>query len=311
MVTKKLLEHKSKFICKLCDYCTDKNSSYTKHLLTAKHIMVTNGDKKVADENDCECGKTFKYRQGLSRHKKRCKKLLAAPDRSGSVEVRPNELSAMFQKQGELILDLVHENQEFKQMLAEQNKQVVELAKNAGHVTNNTNCNNTTNNNKFNLNFFLNETCKDAITMNEFINSIEVSMDDFICTGNIGFVEGISKVMIERIKDMEMHTRPMHCTDLKRETIYIKNDEKWEREDRDKTRLRSAVKNVANKNYNQLRKWYDSSKPNVEQIGSDDCENYFKYYKASLGGYDKEEDKKFEEKIIKNLLRGVVLDKNV
>ena len=191
--------------------------------------------------------------------------------------------------------------------ILDQNEKITELAKNAGNVTNNNTTNNTTN--KFNLNFFLNETCKDAISMNDFINSIEVSMDDFVRTGNIGFVDGISKVMVERIKDMEMHTRPLHCTDLKRETMYIKNEERWEKEDTDKTQLRNAVKNVANKNYKQLQKWYDSSKPAVEQIGSEECEDYFKYYKASLGGYDKEEDNKFEEKIIRNVLKEVVVDK--
>ena len=142
------------------------------------------------------------------------------------------------------------------------------------------------------------------------INSIEVTMEDFIQTGNIGFVNGISKVMVDRIKVMDLHTRPLHCTDLKRETLYIKNDEKWEKEDSDKTLLRRAVKNIANKNYNQLHKWYNNNKPEVETIGTEECEDYFKYYKAALGGYDKEEDKKFEEKIIKNVLKEVLLDKN-
>jgi len=204
-----------------------------------------------------------------------------------------------------VILDVIRENKELRELMADQNKQMIDIAKRSGNTTIHN-----TNNNKFNLNFFLNETCKDAITMSDFINSIKVTMEDFIQTGNIGFVDGISKVMVERIKVMGLHTRPMHCTDLKRETLYIKNDDKWEKEDSDKTLLRKAVKNIANKNYNQLNVWYNKSKPNVEIIGSDDCENYFKYYKAALGGYDKEEDKKFEEKIIKNVLKEVLLDKS-
>ena len=228
-----------------------------------------------------------------------------------------------------LVIELLKQNQEFKELMIEQTKQLSDQQYNTQAFfeqqqqqnnklleavkdgkLGNTTIHNTTNN-KFNLNFFLNETCKDAITMSDFINSIEVTMEDFIQTGNIGFVDGISKVMVERIKVMDLHTRPMHCTDLKRETLYIKNDEKWEKEDSDKTILRKAVKNIANKNYNQLNKWYNNRKPEVEMIGSEECENYFKYYKAALGGYDKEEDKKFEEKIIKNVLKEVLLDKAV
>jgi hypothetical protein len=189
----------------------------------------------------------------------------------------------------------------------QQNNKLLEAVKD-GKIGNTIN-HNTTNNNKFNLNIFLNETCKDAITMNEFINSFEVTREDFIRTGNVGFVEGISKVMMKRIQNMELHTRPLHCTDLKRETVYIKNDDKWEKDDSDKTQLRKAVKVVAHRNMNELKRWFHDSKPAVEILGTDECENYFKYYKAALGGYDKEEDKMFEEKIIKNVLKEVVIDK--
>jgi hypothetical protein len=183
---------------------------------------------------------------------------------------------------------------------------MMELANKAG---NNTNCNNN-NNNKFNLNVFLNETCKDAITMDDFINSIEVTRDEFIHTGQVGFVEGISTVMAHRFRDMEMHTRPLHCTDLKRETIYIKNADKWEKDDADKTNMRKAVRGVAKKNMKELWRWYNDNKPAVEQIGSDVCEDYFKYHKAALGGYGKEEDLKFEDKIMRNVLKEVHVDKS-
>jgi hypothetical protein len=168
---------------------------------------------------------------------------------------------------------------------------------------------NNTTNNKFNLNVFLNETCKDAITMDDFIKSFQVTRDDFIHTGNVGFIEGISTVMLSRFRNMELHTRPLHCTDLKRETVYIKNADKWEKEDTNKTHLRRAVKVVANQNMKELWRWYNDNKPEVEQIGTDECENYFKYYKAALGGCGKEEDIKFEEKIIKNVLKEVQVDK--
>jgi hypothetical protein len=206
-----------------------------------------------------------------------------------------------------LIIELLKQNQEFKDLMIEQNKHMMELAKNAGNNNNNT----TTNcNNKFNLNVFLNETCKDAITMDDFINSIEVTRDEFIHTGQVGFVEGISTVMAHRFRDMEMHTRPLHCTDLKRETIYIKNADKWEKDDSDKTQMRKAVRRVAKKNMKELWRWYNDNKPAVEQIGTDVCEDYFKFHKSALGGYGKEEDLKFEEKIIKNVIKEVQVDKN-
>ena len=213
----------------------------------------------------------------------------------------------MVSSKDNLIIELLKQNQEFKDLMIEQNKHMMELAKNAGSNNNNT----TTNcNNKFNLNVFLNETCKDAITMDDFINSIEVTRDEFIHTGQVGFVEGISTVMAHRFRDMEMHTRPLHCTDLKRETIYIKNADKWEKDDSDMTQMRKAVRSVAKKNMKELWRWYNDNKPAVEQIGTDVCEDYFQYHKSALGGYGKEEDLKFEEKIIKNVLKEVQVDKN-
>jgi SAM-dependent MidA family methyltransferase len=224
-----------------------------------------------------------------------------------------------------LVLELLKQNQEFKDLMVEQSKQLVEqqqqlieqqhqnskLLEAVKDGKLGSTINNTTNNNKFNLNVFLNETCKDAITMDDFIKSFEVTREDFIRTGNVGFIEGISTVMLSRFRNMETHTRPLHCTDLKRETVYIKNADKWEKEDANKTQLRRAVKVVAHRNMNELWRWYNDNKPEVEQIGTDECENYFKYYKAALGGCGKEEDLKFEEKIIKNVLKEVQVDKNM
>ena len=314
------------FFCTNCNFKTVRKSNYLTHLTTPKHQRITNYNETMSLENhQCQCGKSFKYKSGLCKHKHKCH--IAISDtiveiNNEILDEKPSSVQS-YSMDTTIVIELLKQNQEFKDLMIEQSKQLMEQqhqlmeqqhqnnklleAVKDGKLGNTTIHN--TNNNKFNLNFFLNETCKDAITMSDFINSIEVTMEDFIQTGNIGFVDGISKVMVERIKVMDLHTRPMHCTDLKRETLYIKNDEKWEKEDSDKTILRRAVKNIANKNYNQLNKWYNERKPEVEIIGSEDCENYFKYYKAALGGYDKEEDKKFEEKIIKNVLKEVLLEK--
>jgi len=297
-----------KFECKCCDYTTSKQSQYDRHLLTSKHKRLTypneNGQKGTI--HSCHCGKIYKHLSSLCKHRKSCDyNDNNNNNREPSITTQQNTVDNT-----SLIVELLKQNQEFKDLIVEERREfqkiIIEMAGNAG---NNTNCHNTNSNNKFNLNLFLNETCKDAIAMNDFIQNLEVTVEDFINTGDVGFVNGISKVMVERMREMDLHTRPMHCTDLKRETIYVKDAEKWEK-DEDKRVLRSAVKSVANKNYKQLQEWYDNSKPEVEQLGTEECENYFKYYKAALGGYGKDEDKKFEDKIMRNVMKEAIIDKN-
>jgi len=323
------------YSCIKCNFDTRNKKDYNRHLTTAKH-------KKVDGLNDVEqdspqpiacsiCQKEYVSRSGMWYHQKKCKgpvpeatdhpqTTLSASETLDTPQPtfpKPEEMMAlMFEfmrdklpdksDQSHLILELVKQNSEFKDLLIEQNKQMMELANKAG----NNNCNNTTNN-KFNLNVFLNETCKDAITMDDFINSIQVTREDFIHTGEFGFIEGISTTLMKNFRNMDLHTRPLHCTDLKRETVYIKNADKWEKDDADKTHLRKAVRGVAKKNMKEMWRWYNDSKPEVEQIGTDVCEKYFAYHKASLGGYGKEEDLKFEDKIIKNVLKDNQIDKNI
>ena len=312
-MTEKLPKVSPKYTCELCDYSTCKVSSYNKHLITAKHLRMTNDDgngAEVATSYICTCGKTYRYRQGLFKHRMTCNYIVQDTEPSS----QPSSQMDMT-----VVLELLKQNQEFKDLVIEQTKQlfsqqqiILEAVKDGKLGNNyNSNNNNTNCNNKFNLNFFLNETCKDAITFSDFINSIEVTMDEFVQTGNTGFVNGISQVLMDRIKGMDLHTRPLHCTDFKRETVYIKNEEKWDKEDGDKSQLRKAVKCVAKKNYNQLHLWYNNKKPEVDTLGTEECEDYFKFYKSALGGYDKEEDKKFEDKIIKNVLKEVILDKSI
>ncbi len=302
------------FVCEKCHFVCSKQSDYNRHIVTRKHQMIHNGIHFNATAFTCSCGNEYKHASGLYRHKKTCNS--GPTDVTVAVEQNNGEIASLIKdalketatSKDNLIVELLKQNNEFKELMIEQNKQMMELAKNSGHSTINTNCNN---NNKFNLNVFLNETCKDAITMDDFIQSFEVTREDFIRTGNVGFIEGISTVMLHRFRNMDTHTRPLHCTDLKRETVYIKNADKWEKEDANKTNLRRAVKVVAHRNMNELWRWYNDNKPEVEQIGTDVCEDYFKYYKAALGGCGKEEDLKFEEKIIKNVLKEVQVDKNM
>ena len=320
-----------KHICEPCNYITDNKKDYNKHLMTAKHIRLTDTNDK---SQECysymciSCGNSYKHAPSLCKHKKKCKG--PGQETSETSVPKPEEMMALMFKfmcdklpdksdQSQLVIELLKQNQDFKELMLEQSKQLAEQQQllleavkdgKLGNTNNNCNNNNTTTNNKFNLNVFFNETCKDAITMDDFINSIEVTRDEFIHTGQVGFVEGISTVMAHRFRDMDVHTRPLHCTDLKRETIYIKNADKWEKDDADKTNMRKAVRGVAKKNMKELWRWYTDNKPAVEQIGTDVCEDYFKYHKAALGGYGKEEDLKFEDKIMRNVLKEVHIDKS-
>ena len=264
----------SEFYCEKCEFICYKKSNYTKHLLTRKHV----NDNKI-NEFDAEkchvcdvCNKRFKDRSGLWRHKKKTCTIQTQPVTEVSMPVPP-------QIDASLIIELLKENKELREMMIEQNKHVIDLAKNTGNTTNNT-INNTTNN-KFNLNVYLNETCKDAINLNDFIQSIKLTVNDFIKTGEVGYVRGISDIMLERMRDMEPHVRPIHCTDLKREIVYVKDSNIWAKEDENKTHLRKAVRIVANKNKAQVHPWI-AENPKYDILDTPECDKFFEYSKASL-----------------------------
>jgi len=311
MITDKLPVVNSKFFCSKCDYYTNKTSSYNKHLTTRKHQEATN-DNVATDTFECNiCNKAYKSRVGLWKHKKTCK---GTTDTSST----PNNMSTIIDNPT-IVIELLKQNQEFKDLILEERREfqkiitdqsakMMELAGNMGG-NNHHNTTNTNSHNKFNLNVFLNEQCKDAMTLKDFVKNLEISMEEFIETGEHGFVDGLSQVLIQRINDMDIHDRPFHCTDLKRETVYIKDAEKWEK-DENKEKLRKAVKGVAYKNERMRPVWYAET-PNVDVLGSENCEKFFKYSAAALGGYGKEENKVFEDKIMRNVLKEVTIDKQM
>src|SRR5210317_419844 len=315
----------TKYYCEICDFVSSKKSNYDTHLTTAKHINRINRTENKPNTFECFCGKVYKARNSLWYHKQKCtSENITEHDQTQVAQVLPPVDSS-------LVIELLKQNQEFKEMMVEQHKKmteqqqrmteqqqrttdqqetIIELSKNAGNTTNNTINNTTNNNNKFNLNVFLNETCKDAINLNDFIQSIELTENDFIKTGEVGYVRGISDIMLERIRDMHPHVRPIHCTDLKRETVYVKDSDVWAKEDETKKHLRKAVRIVANKNKAQVHPWI-AENPRYDILDTPECDKFFEYSKASLGGYGKEEDEKFEKKIINNILKETVIDKNL
>ena len=285
------------FTCEKCNFSCSKHSNWDKHMMTAKHINRTNRTPKNAEKYRCDCGKEYKARNSLWYHKQNCKGIAPEP-----VAIISNPVDSS------LVIELLKQNQEFKEMMIEQHNTIVELSKNTGNtITNNNTINNTTNN-KFNLNVFLNETCKDAINLNDFIQSIELTIRDFVKTGELGYVRGISDIMLERIRDMHPHIRPIHCTDLKRETVYVKDSDVWSKEDETKSHLRKAVKIVANKNKNQVHSWIQEN-PQYDVLDTPECDKFFEYSKVSLGGYGREEGERYDNKIISNVLKEVILDK--
>lgn len=297
---------------KNCDFCNcvfHTNFELTRHLNTKKHKINANLIVKEATKHICSnCDKEFAYTSGLSKHKKTCKESSNFPP----IPKTTAELSDMFTPQ--LFMDLLHKNtelqnmmmettKEFKTAITQKDQQIVELIKSNHSITNNNNSHNTTNNN-FNLNLFLNETCKDAINFSEFMNSIKVSIEDLENTGRLGYVEGISRIFVNALQNMDMQQRPLHCTDIKRETVYIKEFDKWEKENPAKENLKKAVDYIANKNLSQVMEWkkknpecLDSTKPESDILSQ--------LYVITLGNNESEE--KTSNKIIHNLLKEVVV----
>jgi len=309
MSTEKILQNPRIFSCENCNYTTSSSKDFKKHLSTRKHQRTTVSIQEIPENPkfQCVCGKVYKERTGMWRHKQTCNQLDNINTSEEPIPNTSNEPSQTPQVDMSVVLELLKQNQEFKDLLIEQNKHIILLSQNAGN-NNNINCNNNSNN-KFNLNVFLNEKCKDAISLKDFVNSMNISLEDYIQTGEIGYVEGISKTIVKCINDMEVYDRPLHCTDLKRETIYIKDGEKWEK-DEDKAELRKAVKRVAHKNHKMTSIWMEKT-PDVNTMGTENYEKFFKYMQSSLGGCGEQETKSFEDKIMKNIMKEVTIDKHM
>ena len=305
------------FYCKSCDYSTCRKSQYERHLNTAKHKMVTNGDILVPNENTkhiCSCGKEFKFRQGLSRHKKSCSGTLISAVRSTTTTVSNtnNDLINVIVKQQEETTELKkllveQQEQHFKQMKEQQeqiqeqhNKQIQELIPQLQQVTNinNNNCNN-----KFNLNFFLNEQCKDAISIQHFIENLNIGIRELEHMGDVGYVKGMMSIFSETLGAMDIYKRPLHCTDLKRDTLYIKQGDTWTKDTEDKTELKKIVETVKCRNYGSLRLW-EREHPEAFECDTQDNIDYMRISSESLGGFNSTDTIKLN-KIIKHVVKEV------
>jgi hypothetical protein len=197
---------------------------------------------------------------------------------------------------------LIKENQEFKKLMIEQNSQIMEIAKNSQIINNTTN-----NNQKFNLNFFLNDTCKDAMSITDFLRNLNVHIDELEYIGNHGYVNGMTKMIMDRLKDMDITKRPIHCTDIKRETMYIKDDAGWSKDTDELTKLRKILSRISMNNYRTVPDWR-TAHPDCEVMETRTYEFCYKMMRAILGDVE-EEQIKLDNKIIKTLAKELFVQK--
>jgi hypothetical protein len=291
------------FHCLYCDYNTSRKSSYDKHILTSKHKLLTHVNhpltescKKDTDSSiyTCHmCDKEYKSRVGLWKHIKTCN----FEDKNEKNEISDKELIMMVVKQN---AELMKENSEMRNMM-------MGVIKTGTHNT--TNNNNTNSHNKtFNLNFFLNETCKDALNINDFVSSIKVSLSDLENTGRQGYVEGVSNIILKNLNNLEQYQRPIHCSDFKREVIYIKDNDKWEKECEEKPLLTKAIKVIANENIKKIMEWKETN-PDCTNSESKKNNLYLKIVSNSMNGSNKEEGTKNITKIISNVAKETIIQK--
>ena len=281
------------YYCEKCDYGTCKKSSFKNHNESKKHKnngINENYAKLCSTKYQCEkCEKKFNDRTGLWRHKKKC-----LTDNAQYIDgININDKNA-------LVIHLLKQNTELQHKIIDMSSKST--------ITNNTNNTNNTTNNTFNLNVFLNETCKDAMNISDFVSSIKMELDDLEHVGRTGYIQGISNILIKNLNNIEQHLRPLHCSDFKREILYIKDNNKWTKDTDNKPILTNAIKIIANQNIKQINKWVQQY-PDCVKSNSKKNDLYLKIVSNSMNGFTKEESDKNIHKIITNVAKNVTIAK--
>jgi hypothetical protein len=312
MMTQKSPKSPDMMYCEKCDYKCCKKSDWTKHLSTLKHLNV---DKCLQENRQnrqtevyCECGKKYKTRQSLSIHRKKCSYFTNESQTTSSKNdlniITPDLIVSILNQNNEIF----KENQDLRELLVEQNRSLMELIKthNTNTITNSNNTTHMNSHNKFNMNVFLNETCKDAMNIMDFVNSIKLQLSDLENVGRVGFIDGISSIIVKNLKALDVSQRPLHCSDMKRETMYVKDEDKWVKEDPDNKKLKSAIKCVASKNFQLLPEW-KKKYPDCIYSDSKNSDQYNKLLIESVGGkFDTDVN---DTKIIKRIAKEVAIEK--
>ena len=308
MTDQKIPKIPKNYLCEKCNYSTSSLKDFNKHKLTAKHKRLTNTYQKIEkipiSNFICECGKKYKHKQSLYNHKKKCLFVVEEETEEREQEREPeiqNEI-APAKDRDDMILDFMKSQAEFNQTIMT----AVTEGKIGNTTNNNNNTTNNINNNQFNLNFFLNDTCKDALNITDFLDSIQLQLKDLEETGRLGHVNGISRIFVNALKNMDETQRPIHCTDSKRETLYIKDKDTWTK-DNSKERLKSAIETVADRNIDQIPQWRNEN-PRCQIMDSKENAMLSEMTLNSIGQLD-EEGEKDKEKIAKKIIKEVVIDK--
>jgi len=297
MATKKTKKNEKIYECNFCYFNTCKKTDYNRHLLTDKHknnsLAIVGNILAIEKTLNCEnCNKVYNTKNGLWRHKKKC----ILNNETINIESIDNEPSDK-----ELIILLLKQNAQ----LIEQNS---ELVKNGIYnTTNNTTNNNNSHNKTFNLQFFLNETCKDAMNIMDFVDSIKLQLSDLENVGKLGYVEGISNIIIKNLNNLDVEKRPVHCTDSKREVLYVKDENQWyndSKEENENKKIRKAIKHVTHKNSKILPE-FKAKYPDCIYSDSKKSDQYNKIIIESLN-----DSKENENKIIKKIAKEVVVGKD-
>jgi hypothetical protein len=316
MATEKSEKSDTNFYCEKCDYICFRKYDFNKHNLTSKHKKqqksTENSENSENSENKfmcLNCKKIFKDRSGLWRHKKKC-----------SVENNEfNNTYESFNITPDMIINVIQQNQEFKGLLMEQNKQNFELQKQNNELqkqmlevikngTNNTNISNS-HNKTFNLQVFLNETCKDAMNIMDFVDSIKIQLSDIESIGELGYVNGMSKLIIKHLNALDENMRPVHCSDPKRDSLYVKDKNVWEKEDPDNKKIKKAIKYISNKNICALPEWR-LKYPDCIYSDSLKSDQYNHIVLEAMGGSG-DNDAEKADKIVKKIAKVVTIDKNM
>jgi Txe/YoeB family toxin of Txe-Axe toxin-antitoxin module len=282
---------RTEYFCEKCDYHTFNKFDYVKHTQTIKHIgnvlEITETAKSQKSQNNkfiCACGKQYLTNAGLWKHNKTC---------NTSSDTQNNNSNEPTDK--ELIMLLIKDNSEFKNMM-------MEVLKNGTHNTNTNSLNKT-----FNLQFFLNETCKNAMNIMEFVESIQLQLSDLEKVGEQGYVEGISNIIINNLKGLDVTQRPIHCTDKKREVLYVKDEDLWQKEDDQNKKVRTAIKKISDKNM-KLIPHFQKMHPDCNKSTSKVADKYNTIIYESMGGKGDNIIEK-ENKIITNISKQVIVEK--
>ena len=297
---KKTPKNPKKYNCVTCMFNTCNLKDYKKHIETIKHkkrSMETFGNKKTPNLCEktyfCDCGMIFISRAGLWKHHKTCGVFSIKNTQDDSGELNKD-----------MLIEIIKKNQEFQK---DMQKQMLDFMKDNVSYNNSVNTiNNLNSNNKtFNLQFFLNETCKDAMNIMDFVKDIKINLTDLEDVGKLGYVDGISNIIINNLKGLEVNKRPVHCSDVKREVLYIKDEDHWSKE---KEKMNYAIKHIAHKNIQMLPEWKEQN-PTYSLNDGHKNDQFMQIVNESMGGSDKKEEQVYQEKIISKVAKHVIVDK--